>query len=479
MRRRPVLTAAVAIGVLIAIGFFTGVIPKPDVQDLMLRVGRALGQWTYALVGLLAFLETGAFVGLVAPGETTVIVGGVIAGQGEIDPVVLIGIVWACAVAGDVTSYWIGRRLGREFLLRHGGRMRITPERLEQVEGFFERRGGVTILIGRFIGLVRALAPFVAGASRFPLRRFLAYDVVGAGLWSGLFVMLGYLFWHSLDQVTKYVGRGLFALAASVALGVVVVFLARLARDPKMRARARAWVDERTDRRGLRWLGRAFHGLLAVLRLAGTLDWELIALLSVFAVGSYVFLALGLELDTRALLPGDAEAARIARALTMDWLTTAMKAVTALGAFAVSAAVTAVVAAVAWRRGRRGEAVALVAGMLLGSLLSPLAKEHWMRPRPMDPLVHAPGYGYPSGHAVHATVYLACAVVLVRAGHGLAIRFAAVTVGAVLMCSIGLSRVYLRVHQLSDVIGGIALGLAAFAFCGAVTLVAHRLRRST
>jgi undecaprenyl-diphosphatase len=169
------------------------------------------------------------------------------------------------------------------------------------------------------------------------------------------------------------------------------------------------------------------------------------------------------------------EAARIARALTTDWATAVMKAVSALGGFAVSAAVTVVVALVAWRRGRRREAIALVAGMLLGSLLSPLAKDYWMRPRPLDPIVYAPGYAYPSGHAVHATVYLACAVVLVRTGHRLAIRFAAVAVGAVLMVLIGLSRVYLRTHQLSDVIGGFALGLAAFALCGAVTLVAARL----
>ena len=69
-------------------------------------------------MGALAFLETGAFVGLVAPGETTVIVGGVIAGQGEIDLLPLIGLVWACCVLGDTTSFFIGRRLGRGFILQ-------------------------------------------------------------------------------------------------------------------------------------------------------------------------------------------------------------------------------------------------------------------------------------------------------------------------------------------------------------------------
>ena len=143
-----------------------GLVELPKLEDVLLDVGRALGPWTYLVVGVLAFLETGAFVGLIAPGETTVIVGGVVAGQGEISLFVLIGITWACAVAGDLASYTAGRRLGRAWLLRHGERLKITEERLKQVEEFFERRGGSTILIGRFIGFVRALAPFIAGTSR-------------------------------------------------------------------------------------------------------------------------------------------------------------------------------------------------------------------------------------------------------------------------------------------------------------------------
>ena len=153
-------------------------IHPPSLDEILLDIGKALGPYTYILVGVMAFLETGAFVGLIAPGETVVIVGGLVAGQGEINIVILIGLVWFCAVAGDTTSFLLGRRLGREFLLKPRPRVRITEARLEQVEGFLHRHGGSTILFGRFLGLVRALAPFVAGASRMPLRRFLPYDVV-------------------------------------------------------------------------------------------------------------------------------------------------------------------------------------------------------------------------------------------------------------------------------------------------------------
>ena len=82
---------------------------------------------------------------------------------------------------GDTTSFYIGRRLGRGFLEKHGPRVKITHERLEQVEGYFDRHGGKTILIGRFIGLVRALAPFIAGSSGLRYRRFIPYSIVGCG----------------------------------------------------------------------------------------------------------------------------------------------------------------------------------------------------------------------------------------------------------------------------------------------------------
>ena len=127
---------------------------------------------------------------------------------------------------GDTTSFFIGRRLGRGFLERHGPRVKITHERLEQVEGYFERHGGKTILIGRFIGLVRALAPFVAGSSGLAYRRFLPFSVIGTGLWATLFCVLGYVFWRSFDQVAHIAGQAIFGfgIVVGVIVGVVVAY---------------------------------------------------------------------------------------------------------------------------------------------------------------------------------------------------------------------------------------------------------------
>ncbi len=236
-RRRSALAAFLAAVGLAVWG--SGVIELPSLESILEELGQRLGGWTYVLVGGLAFVETAAFVGLVAPGELAVVFGGFVAGQGEIDPVVLTAIVWVCAVAGDSTGYLLGRRLGRGWALRHGDRVKVTPARFEQVEGFFKRHGGKTVAIGRFIGFVRALAPFIAGASRMSYLRFLGASVIGAGAWSATFVALGYVFWRSLDQAIEIAKRGNLGFLAVVILIVAVVFGYRLARRRELRSRLR------------------------------------------------------------------------------------------------------------------------------------------------------------------------------------------------------------------------------------------------
>ncbi len=220
--------ATIAILGLLAYGI--GIVHPPDAERLIRGVGDTLGPYTYALVGALAFLETAAGVGLVAPGELAVIVGGVTAGQGEIELVPLIAIVWACALAGDLTSFMLGRRFGRAFMLRHGPKLGITEPRLEQVERFYAGHGGKTIVVGRFVSLVRPLLPFIAGASNMPARRFIPYTTVAAGLWAAAFSTLGYVFWQSLDQVAAITRRGTFALVVLLALGAVAIALYRYLR---------------------------------------------------------------------------------------------------------------------------------------------------------------------------------------------------------------------------------------------------------
>jgi membrane protein DedA with SNARE-associated domain/membrane-associated phospholipid phosphatase len=499
VRRRHHGRVVLAVGALAAAGALligVGAIELPNIEHIIEEAGQRLGKWTYLVVGVMAYLETGAFIGLVAPGETTVIVGGLVAGQGQISLMVLIAIVWTCAVLGDLTSYTLGRRLGRDFMVRHGGRVKITEARLEQVEAFFARRGGMTILIGRFIGLVRAIAPFIAGASRMPLRKFLPYDVLGAGLWATAFCVLGYVFWRSFDQLTAWVSRGLFAFGLAVAVIVAIVFLLRLQRHPELQAKTKAWIVEQLERPLLRpaapYLRAGWHRVVRPLARVsepparfvwnrftpGELGLEVTTLLALAAVGSFTFVLLGSELDERTLLFGDRAAFDVADALYSEPVKDVLVWVTALGSFVVVAIVVALTTGWAAMRRRYFEAAVLPISFLLTWLAVNVAKDAYDRPRPSGSHVDTEGMAYPSGHAAYAVAWVACAVVLVRAGGTFATRFAAITFAVVLAAVVGLTRVYLRAHYLSDVEGGWGVAVAIFALLGVVAVVVGWLRQN-
>ena len=123
---RSTALAGTAIAALLA-GYGFGLYTLPSLDDALTRLAPALGNWTYLLVSLLAYLEAAAFVGLLVPGELTVVLGGAVARAGHIAIEPLFFLVWFAAAAGDTTGYLFGRRLGREFLMRHGPRFRITP----------------------------------------------------------------------------------------------------------------------------------------------------------------------------------------------------------------------------------------------------------------------------------------------------------------------------------------------------------------
>src|SRR5688572_7249989 len=218
------------------------------IENFIENVAQSLGQWAYLLVAFMAMAETAAFIGFFAPGEFTIILGGVLAGEGTLSIQLLIGIAWAACVAGDTIGFFLGRRLGREFALKHGPRVRLTQERFRKVEEFFRKHGGKAILIGRWLGLVRPLMPFSAGASGISYRRFLPYDVLGAGLWAATWCLLGYIFWQSFEQLASNAGRGTLAFAILLGIFVGGYQAIKRLRHPEQRAAAAGWLARQGER---------------------------------------------------------------------------------------------------------------------------------------------------------------------------------------------------------------------------------------
>jgi membrane protein DedA with SNARE-associated domain/membrane-associated phospholipid phosphatase len=473
--RWPTIGLALLIfGVFFVVGRLLGSI---DVEKALHDVSHSLGNWTYGLVGLSAFLETGAFVGLVLPGETIVILGGAVAGQGATSIVVTIAVVWVCAWGGDTVSFFLGRRLGRGFIIDHGPKVRLTEERFRKVESYFDRYGGRTILIGRFIGIVRAIAPFSAGSSGMRYRAFLPYSVLGTGLWASAFCLVGYFASQSIDQAAKIAGRSTFYLGVAAAVVALAVVLVRYLRERENRKRLEAKFESTPFLRPLlrlRGPGRFVWERLT----PGNLGLEFTALVAVAAVGVFALIAYGVSVGAGPM-GGDRAAFDVAADLSTGWLTSVMKVITALGSAPVLIPVT-VVAAVALARARQwGAVAALVGATILTFVAVDLIKDAVGRPRPLGALVATQGLSYPSGHSAHAVLYPWIAIASARVFEPARfVRIAAVAAGFALAVVIGLSRVYLHAHYLSDVAGGWGLGAAVFAGASAIWVAVAHFRQN-
>ncbi len=197
----------------------------------------------YLLVALLAFGESAAFVGFVLPGETALLFGGLLAAQGKVSLPIMMALGICAAIAGDSVGYQLGRRFGPGLQTGWLGR-RIGEQRWARGQALLLRAGGRAVLVARFVSVVRALMPSLAGMARMPYRTFLAWNAAGGVLWGGGFVLLGYLAGGSITTVERYLRLGWIPLAVTVG----VVLLLRVLRSSRHRQQALAVLRARFRR---------------------------------------------------------------------------------------------------------------------------------------------------------------------------------------------------------------------------------------
>ncbi|MFN3741881.1 MAG: DedA family protein [Anaerolineales bacterium] len=165
--------------------------------DLFLHLDKHLaeiitryGVWTYGLLFLVIFMETGFVVTPFLPGDSLLFAAGTFAALGSLNVYFLAGLLMVAAILGDTVNYWIGHSLGeRAYQSRW-----VKKEYLVRTHAFFEKHGGKTIFLARFVPIVRTFAPFVAGVGRMSYGYFLSYNVFGGVVWVSLFTFAGYFF---------------------------------------------------------------------------------------------------------------------------------------------------------------------------------------------------------------------------------------------------------------------------------------------
>lgn len=150
------------------------------------------GTWTYAILAGILFAETGLVVTPLLPGDSLLFAAGTFAALGSLDPVVLNVLLFGAVIAGDNVNYWIGRYIGPRAFTSNSRLFR--RKYLERTQDFFVRHGGKTIIMARFVPIVRTFTPFVAGIGEMRYPRFLAYSLLGAAIWVSGFVWAGYFF---------------------------------------------------------------------------------------------------------------------------------------------------------------------------------------------------------------------------------------------------------------------------------------------
>lgn len=189
------------------------------------------GTWVYAILFLVIFCETGLVVMPFLPGDSLLFIAGAVAAGGAMDPLLLAGLLMLAAILGDSTNYLIGRTAGEKLFSNPNSKI-FRRDYLQQTHDFYDKHGGKTVTLARFLPIIRTFAPFVAGVGKMNYLRFLGFSVLGTVLWVGGLVTLGYFFGN-----VPFIKQNLSLLVVGIILVSLLPMIISLVRS-KMSQRA-------------------------------------------------------------------------------------------------------------------------------------------------------------------------------------------------------------------------------------------------
>lgn len=423
----------------------------------------------YWVAFLAALLETVLVVGLFLPGSTFLLLLGALSSAGHLDFTSLLGSAIAGAVLGDNVNYWLGQRYGQKWAQR--GIWLLTPDRFGKVHRFFDRHGAKSVFLGRFIPSVKEIAPFVAGMAGMHYRTFMSWNILGGIGWGLQWVGGGYLFGQSIGLAQTWMSRIEMVLVAILAVWALLwLFQYYL-----LRHGGRLWQATVSFGHTLRsrftgnpyvqqWI-RQHPGSIRFL--AKRADYtHFFGLPLTLLVLSFIV--------TLVLLAEVAEDVATADSIVVvdhlaAWLISTFRApelipvaiwITSWCAPPVIGVLLVVACLLLWLVNRRFTIAGLVISLLGASLFSVLNKMIFQRLRPDGAVLLEPSYSFPSSHAALSVAFYGfLGYLLIRSAKkwDIRIKLCFATIGFVLL--IGLSRIVLGVHYLSDVWAGYLVGL--------------------
>lgn len=414
--------------------------------------------WAGAFIGLIAFLESLAVVGLLVPGAVLMFMAGAAVGGSNLP--VLPMLLWAMAgaILGDGLSYWLGWHFRDR--LRHFPVIRRYPGAIAQAERLFQRHGGKSVVIGRFVGPVRPVIPAVVGMLGMPPGRFLIANVSSAVVWAPAYLLPGVVFGASLMLAMEVMGR-LMAWLVIVFGGFFLLrwLLPRIDRPLRLAGNRLARSLGRRPPRSWRWLGlRPLHAPLRSLRHRGGWLWWL-AVVAILVSTLHALWGASPQGWERGLVA-------LADAHRSDLVRVAAWRITQLGGIVPVLMAAVALAIVLWRGHQPRRALLVVLAVLLAEGAAYLLKWSLGTPRPHD-LSRGVEFAaaFPSAHAagIAALVTAWTALLPTRARYG---RSAVMLAGFAIGLGVGLTRLVLGVHWPLDVLGGLGLGVVFGALPG-------------
>ena len=429
----------------------------------------SIGAHPYAallLVALVAFAESLAIVGTVVPAALVMFAAGALIGNGSLGLSETLAAATVGAVLGDALSYELGRR--------HEARIRAWPmfqrhgAAVARGEAFLRRHGGKSVVLARFMGAVRAFVPLLAGFAHMPPARFYAVNVVSALLWAPAHILPGVLFGTSLALAEAVSGR----LAVMILLLLVLVWTVAWLTSTGVRfgvPRVRRLRDAAVQRARGR-TSAAARATLALLDPQRPGSHALLLGSTVVLGAGWLFLGVVEDvLSHDPLVQADMAVFNFLQGLRSQPADRLMVAITELGSVGVLLPLIAVVLFwLVWRRCWRTAAYWFGVAAF-GELLVLLLKVTLGRHRPLDKIyAGVEQFSFPSGHATVSTVVLAFLAFLLSRNQARATRAAIAVVVGTYIALVAFSRLYLGAHWLSDVLGGLCLGIAWVAFVAMV-----------